>query len=60
MGDGDFLTWDGLPEYYKAGNLKPNSSIGIVPDSGHQIQSDNPIFTAKYIVNFVFGQTHFN
>lgn len=55
IGDIDFMTWDGLPELHEAGKLLPGSSIAIVPDSGHQIQCDNPEFTAKHIMNFVFG-----
>lgn len=29
-----------------------------MPDSGHQIQTDNPKFTCEYMVNFVFGKEH--
>lgn len=56
IGDNDFITWDGLPEVYEQGKLYPGSTIGIVPDSGHQIQSDNPEYTSKHIVEFVFGE----
>ena len=55
LGDNDFLTWDGLPEYHKEGNLQPGSTIGIVPDSGHQIQCDNPVYASQSVIEFVFG-----
>lgn len=54
-GENDWLTFDGLPELYQQGKLPTGSVVEIVPETGHQIQLDSPVFTSKHIMEFIFG-----
>jgi pimeloyl-ACP methyl ester carboxylesterase len=52
-GDSKFVTDDDVAEFRRRA---PGLRAEVVPDSGHAVQSDQPLALARLIQEFVFGQ----
>ena len=51
-GDSKFVTDDDTAEFRRR---QPGLRLAVVPDSGHAVQSDQPLVLTRLIEEFVFG-----